>query len=152
MTTATAIPTERAGGWTVTCSDGQVRHEAPFRDRYSAEQFANWGHLCTAEHTYAQAMPLIEVGDGMTEIMWSDRHAYTVVGVNASGKTLTVQPDRAIRTDDNGMSDDQRYRYEADPDAPTTTVRWTVRKGVGAFRAGGRTFALGRHAYHDYSF
>lgn len=35
----------------VTCEDGQSRHDAPFATRQEADQFAWWGHVCTAKHT-----------------------------------------------------------------------------------------------------
>jgi hypothetical protein len=55
-----------------------------------------------------------EVGMGATEIMYSDRHAFTVVEV-LGPKRIVVQRDRATRTDGLGMSDAQSYNFEADP-------------------------------------
>lgn len=55
------------------------------------------------------------VGMGATHVMHSDRHAYTVIAVSPTGKRCIVQRDKAIRTDQNGMSDAQSYRFEADP-------------------------------------
>lgn len=99
---------------------------------------------------------LPEVGDGATIVMWSDRHAATVVRVGTAGGRpfVTVQRDRSVRVDDNGMSDPQTYRYEADPAGEISRFsrrdggRWVA---VGSKR--GPTLRLGvRESYHDFSF
>ncbi len=96
-----------------------------------------------------------EVGMGATELMWTDRHACTIIRV-INDKTIEVQHDRAIRTDANGMSDAQTYRYEPNLNAEKTIVtlrrngRW-VKKGDKMHN--GTSFAIGtRNEYHDYSF
>lgn len=105
--------------------------------------------------------PEPEVGMGATICMWSDRQACTISEVirYKSGpkagqvKAVKTRADRAIRTDNNGMSESQSYRYEPIPDAPEAT--WTLRKD-GSFRKQGCTYttlAIGfREAYYDYSF
>lgn len=55
----------------------------------------------------------IEVGTFMTEYMWSDRHVYEVVKV-IDQQHVSVRRCRAIRIDNNGMSECQDYRYEHD--------------------------------------
>ena len=91
--------------------------------------------------------PEPKVGDGATICMWSDRHAATIVKVTPC--TVTVQEDKAIRTDNNGMSECQTYRYEADPDGALHVFRKTKNgwkcKGVGLL------IGTRRH-YYDYSF
>lgn len=90
-----------------------------------------------------------EVGMGATELCYSDRHAYTIVEVSPSGKTIKVQPDKATRTDNNGMSDAQTYSFEPDTNAPIITVRLT-KKG---WQSKGRPFAIGyRSEHYDYTF
>lgn len=90
------------------------------------------------------------VGMGATELLWSDRHAYTVVEVSPSGKTLKLQRDIAIRVDGLGMSDGQSYRYEPDPAASLVTVR---KCRDGRWKSGGSVFAVGyRSEHYDYSF
>jgi hypothetical protein len=96
-----------------------------------------------------------KVGDGATEICWTDRHAATIVEV-VSPRHVVVQRDISTRTDKNGMSDDQQYSYQPDPDAPRVHVtlrqngRWVVQ---GQTQKGGTKYALGaRRSYHDYSF
>ncbi len=63
-------------------------------------------------------MPEPIVGMGATIVMYSDRHACTIVDTFVSGKTVIVQQDKAIRTDSNGMSECQSYHYESDTSAP----------------------------------
>lgn len=69
----------------------------------------------------AAAQPSVNVGDGATIIMYSDRHACTVI--EASEKRVTVQRDKATRTDNNGICDSQSYSYERDPNGATRTAR-----------------------------
>jgi hypothetical protein len=92
------------------------------------------------------------VGVGVTEIMWTDRRAGTIIEVKRNGRTLVVQYDEAIRTDANGMSDAQSYRFERNTDAATR--EFTLRKdGTYRVKGGSGRLILGvRDAYHDYSF
>ena len=95
-----------------------------------------------------------EVGMGATEIMWTDRRAYTIVEVR-NPKTIVVQEDNAKRTDNNGMSESQRYEFTPNLEGEKIVV--TLRKNGKWIRRGesqnGRSFVVGyRTAYHDYSF
>ncbi|CPW67078.1 hypothetical protein [Mycobacteroides abscessus] len=97
-----------------------------------------------------------QVGMGATIVMWSDRHAATIVGVSDSGSTVSVQRDRATRTDNYGMSDSQSYAYSPNPEASIQaftlrkTGRW-VRRGEP--EKGGTVLLIGqRDEYYDYSF
>jgi len=103
--------------------------------------------------------PTPEVGMGGTLPSYTDRSAVTVVAVGLKDRGLPmvgVQADRAIRTDTNGMSDAQQYRYEPQPDAPV--VHFTLRRNGkwirrGESMNGGQVLCLGyRSVYHDYSF
>lgn len=94
----------------------------------------------------------VTVGMGATILEWSDRVACTVIAVNKSGTRITIQEDTAIRTDNNGMSDAQSYRYEANPNGPKHTAS---KRKDGRWRlAGGRTVVMvgDRRHYHDFSF
>lgn len=95
-----------------------------------------------------------EVGDGATICHWTDRTACTVIGVSPSGKTVTLQADRAIRTDKNGMSDAQTYRYERDPEGHVRKARLlgTSRARRAGWYSGGERVVPGRRAHHDFSF
>jgi hypothetical protein len=99
--------------------------------------------------------PAAAVGVGATILYWTDRVAGTVVSVSRNGREIVVQEDTAIRTDPNGMSDAQSYRYEANPDGITRTFtlrrngRWIL-KGE-SLRGTAAKLGFRRH-YHDYSF
>jgi phage gp45-like len=97
-----------------------------------------------------------EVGMGATILLYTDRHAATVVKVSASGKEVTVQRDKATRRDGNGMSDAQSYDFTPDPTAAEEV--YTLRKNGAWVRKGqslssGTKLRLGsRSEYYDYSF
>jgi len=97
-----------------------------------------------------------EAEDAGTVCGYSDRHPVTVIATNRSGKTKWVRADRAVRTDTNGQSEDQTYRYFADPAGREEVYtlrrngRW-VRKGES--QADGTGLLLGvREEYWDPSF
>lgn len=95
---------------------------------------------------------LITVGMGATVCGWSDRHAATVIGVSASGYKITVQRDKAVRTDANGMSEAQNYSYERDPNGAIQTF-YRNSDGRYANRTKGGRLVLGqRNEYYDYGF
>jgi len=90
-----------------------------------------------------------EVGMGATELCYTDRHAFTIIAVSASGKTITVQRDNATRADSHGMSDCQSYTYSADPNGAIYELRLT-KKG---YAHKGTPFTIGcRREHYDYSF
>jgi len=94
------------------------------------------------------------VGMGATILMWSDRHAATIVEVSANLKTIVIQQDNAKRTDNNGMSESQTYEYSPNTDAPRRT--YTLRKNGKYVEKGspmnGLPLAIGyRREYYDYS-
>ena len=100
-----------------------------------------------------------KVGTGVTEIMYSDRHAYTVVEAPERfpvGARIVVQRDKATRTDKNGMSDAQSWRFEQDTEGPRVTLslrkngRW-VPVGQG-LNSGGRWLVGVRMEHYDFSF
>lgn len=106
-----------------------------------------------------KGQPLPEAGMGITLLHWTDRRAGTITRVEnfKSGprkgqpRSLWFREDHAIRTDNNGMSESQEYRYEPNPEAIEWEARETKRGWV-ACKTGTR-IALGyRRAYHDYSF
>lgn len=92
-----------------------------------------------------------EVGMGCTEILWSDRHAFTVIEVTKSRdgviRRCKVQADKAIRTDNNGMSDCQSYRFERDPNGGILELKLT-KKG---WNHKGTKFSMGtRDEHYDF--
>jgi len=95
--------------------------------------------------------PTPEPGMGVTLLHWTDRHAGTITRVSPSGKTLWFRNDREIRTDDNGMSECQQYRFEVDPDAPERKA--TLKTDGAWYVVQGPRLRLGeRDAYYDFSF
>lgn len=56
-----------------------------------------------------------KVGMGVTELLWSDRHAYEVIEVTDE-KHIKVRALKYTRTDNCGISEHQEYKYESDPE------------------------------------
>jgi|GEM_PF-668320 len=103
-----------------------------------------------------------KVGDGATVIMWSDRHAGTIVKVTKS--TITIQRDKATLAPDfkpefilGGFSahctnqGKQSYTYEPDERGTLTTIHWS-RKYNRYGTPGNLTASRGRHEFYDYNF
>lgn len=111
-----------------------------------------------------QKAPAPEVGMGATELMWTDRKAYTILSVEKNTRGVVVsakmQADRSRRTDDNGMSDCQSYSYEADAAGKVVTIkrtrdgRWRVADPrTGRVNSASAIVRVGvRDAYYDFSF
>jgi len=93
-----------------------------------------------------------EVGMGVTELMYSDRHPYTVTAI-LSPKRIKVRPCIAKRIDNNGFSESQEYEYTEDLESPEIVLflnkfgRWKQRG-----QADGSTFLVGkREEYYDFT-
>jgi hypothetical protein len=102
--------------------------------------------------------PTPEVGMGATVLMWSDRHAATIIattnfktGARAGQvKTVTIQYDKVKRIDKNGMGDNQTYTYEADPNGRTADFK--VNKYGRFISLSGATLGIGyRDEHYDFS-
>ena len=97
-----------------------------------------------------------EPGMGATVLMYTDRHAATIVRVSRDRRTVWVARDTATRTDTNGMSESQTYAYT--PGDWTQTACYTLRKNgrwveKGVPMRGTPRLLLGhRRTYFDYSF
>ena len=110
----------------------------------------------------ASKQPVPVIGMEATITSYSDRHAGTVI--NVGPKMVVIQEDKSIRTDTNGMSDCQSYRYERDSEGRLVTFRqdrsghWREVKFNSESRRyrfvdGGCGLVLGnRDSYYDYSF
>jgi len=55
--------------------------------------------------------PEPEVGMGVTFLSHSDRDAGTIIEVNTAKRYIVVTDDDAERTDSNGMSESQEYKF-----------------------------------------
>ena len=106
----------------------------------------------------------IEVGDGVTMCLWSDRHAFTVIARTKA--TLTIQRDKAILDPSfkpeyvpGGFachctnSDEQSYTYERDPNGEIEKCRWSEKRGRWQTGSDGSICIIrGRHEHYDYNF
>jgi len=102
----------------------------------------------------------IEVGDGVTLHLWSDRHACTVIAKTKT--TITIRRDKAIRNPDfrpvyEGLccinQDEQEYTYEPDPNGEVIRCRWSEKRGrYQTGSDGSMGISRGRHEYYDYNF
>ena len=100
--------------------------------------------------------PKPQLDMGATILMWTDRLACTIIKINRTGTKLKVQLDNALRTDTNGMSDQQSYRYERNLFG--SVHEFSLRKNgkwveVGQRSKGGTCLVIGhRDHYYDYSY
>ena len=92
----------------------------------------------------------VQVGDGVTICYYTDREAGTII--KRTKNTITYQQDKAIRIDDNGMSDCQEYRYERDPNGKIEVYHWSSKYGCFRNSKSHLYVINGRHEYFDYSF
>lgn len=95
------------------------------------------------------------VGMGVTKYIGSDEYPFTIIDV-ISKSEVTIQMDKSIRTDSNGMDESQVYSYEPDStgDIYTITLRhngkWIQKTKP---TKGSPYFVLGiRRKYYDFSF
>lgn len=75
-------------------------------------------------HYFNGTLGNIQVGTLCTVYLWSDRHAYEVVEV-IDQSNISIRRLKAIRTDSNGMSDAQNWRYESNEKAATERIQLT---------------------------
>ena len=105
--------------------------------------------------------PHPKIGIGVTLIGWTDRYAGTIIDI--SGGVITVQEDIATRTDANGPSEDQTYKYAPDPngmqhfyqlkDSKWEPVEWNDLRGVWVSKQSGYPIQIGqRDQFYDYSY
>lgn len=98
----------------------------------------------------------ISIGAGATIRGYTDRYAATIVAHSKTLSSITVQRDLAFRTDTNGKSEIQTYRFE--PNTKCLPEVFTLRKN-GKWHAKGTpikdNFILligERDHYFDFSF
>jgi hypothetical protein len=93
-----------------------------------------------------------EVGMGVTELMYSDRHPYTIVAI-LSDKKIQVKPCTSTRIDKNGCSEVQEYTYETYEPSPPITLRLNKHgRWKQAGQPDGSTFLIGkREEYYDFT-
>lgn len=87
------------------------------------------------------------VGMGATELLYSDRAPFTVVGI-VGPKTIRVQADDFQRADKNGESESQVYTFTPNLAGEIVTLRLTKR----GWMSKGRRFTVGkRDAFYDFT-
>lgn len=101
----------------------------------------------------------VEVGDGVTQNLWSDRKAFTIIKKTA--QSITVQRDKATRAFtpefvQGGFAanctnnDDQVYTYEADPEGEIVVYRWSKKENI--YKNKYSSLSKGRKEKYDYNF
>lgn len=75
-----------------------------------------------------------KVGMGVTQCLWSDRHAWEVIAVKDE-RHVTVRQLTAKRIDKNGMSECQEYEFTSDEKNPTYNL-YKTKKGKWVIRVG----------------
>lgn len=108
----------------------------------------------------------VKVGMGATEVLYSDRQAYTIVEVRKNGKQIVLQRDKAI-LDPNFHPEfieggfcghctnqyDQRWTYERNPNGTVVVANWSAKRQryyIGGVN--GCHVAFGRSEFYDYNF
>lgn len=105
--------------------------------------------------------PEPRVGMGVTLLGWTDRYAGTITEI--ADQIITVQEDRATRTDSNGASERQAYSYERDPkglayhyrfrDGAWQSVQFNERTKTWTAKPGGYGLKIGcRDHFYDFSY
>lgn len=106
-------------------------------------------------NNYASAEP--KVGGGATIIMFSDRHACTIIFVSGDQKTVIVQEDTATPRDKIGPDRDQNYDYSRNPNGRVLAYRWHEKSGhwkpldlmtMKKIEANGDTLMIGGRDHH----
>jgi len=82
----------------------ETKNKTQKRGMKTTGSFYNW--------LYGNNETLPKVGEGMTELCWTDRHAYEVLWVSEDSTECDIQRYAPERVDGLGMSDCQSYKYE----------------------------------------
>lgn len=94
--------------------------------------------------------PAPKVGDGVTEMMHSDRHAGTITWVSDSGTTFKFKQDHAKVIKGSTQDGSAEYEYSPNPGARERTAR---RNSKGQYVSEGSRIVVGRREeYYDPSF
>lgn len=159
--------TERAGGILagVKLTDGG-RVTAVDREYYPG----GFDVILTLEDGAPRRMPAacnvelderFEPGDGASVRLFTDAHAYTVIRVSPSGKTITLQRAKATLDPDwkpeiipggfaghTANNHEQRWTCEPDPNGQVITARFTRR----GWMRKGQHVSHGYREHYDYNF
>lgn len=90
----------------------------------------------------------IEPGMGVTFLMWSDRHAGTVINVRGKKRRfIEVQRDKEKMVKGHRQTESQQYEFERDPEGLIQTV--SFRQGAWRTKGGTVVYFGHRSAYYD---
>lgn len=67
--------------------------------------------------------PDLKVLGGATMLIGSDAYPYTIVRISDRGLTFWMRADKTTRIDKNGLSENQTWSYESDPNGEEKMVR-----------------------------
>jgi|9_EtaG_2_1085328.scaffolds.fasta_scaffold46391_2 hypothetical protein len=68
------------------------------------------------------------VGEGATELHYSDRSPYEVLWVSEDGMSCKIRRMNSKRTDNNGISESQSYEYTSNTEANIELIEWNNKK------------------------
>ena len=86
----------------------------------------------------------VQLGDGATKIVGSDRYPLTVIEIKDEGKTLVLQHDNYTALH-RGLTENQKYSYA--PNTAAATVEVTHRKDGTWIKRGERLVKRGNIRY-----
>lgn len=86
----------------------------------SSKWYGSLTNRCEENH---KLVDKIKVGDGVTEYLWSDRVPYEVTKV-IDQTHIFIRPMDYERTDNNGMSECQDYKYISNPNRKELEMRF----------------------------
>ena len=97
-----------------------------------------------------------QVGMGVTEMLWSDRHPWEIIEVKDERHIVVRELDWK-RVDGGGFSEAQEYEYSSNPDNRTArlfrTKKGQWRERIGKNGLGCTVFVIGvAERYYDFSF
>lgn len=99
--------------------------------------------------TVAESFAKPEVGMGATLLLYTDRHAYTIVRVSDSGKTFWMTRDKTtLKEGCSPWSGNEDYDYESTT-GEGVAVRWTPK---GWKNSGNKVLVGVRDEHYDPSF
>lgn len=98
-----------------------------------------------------------EVGMGVTQCLWSDRHPWEVIAVK-DDRHITIRELDSKRIDHNGMSECQEYEYFSNPNNRvyelfrTKRGKWVIRVGTRGVDDSYGWYIGRAEEYYDFTF
>lgn len=144
--------------------EGHVENENRFHDFWESRGKAIREKITQLDREYRKEVNReLQVGDGVTLHLWTDREAYTVIARTKC--TLTIQRDKATRDPSfkpewvtGGFSaiclndHEQKWILERDPNGRIEVCHWSEKKGRWQTGEGQIGVYAGRYEYYDYNF